>query len=128
MLQERVERRFLVRSGPDVGGVELTRNSDQLLEVLEPALGLDRTLGLERVAVADVVEQRVEQVADGNAFGRPLAQGREHACEPPECRDRRLAEPRDRLRVERDLEYRLAGRLRVAEDAADRRLAEAALR
>ena len=45
-------------------GVELARDADQLLEVLDPALGLDRALGLERLDVAALVEHRLEQLGD----------------------------------------------------------------
>ena len=64
LLQEDVEA-VLVGLG---GGVELARDLDELLQVLEAALGLDRALGLERVEVARLVQQRLEQVADRDAL------------------------------------------------------------
>ena len=54
--------------------VELARDLDELLQVLEAPLGLDRALGLERVDVARLVEQRLQQVADGHALLRAVAQ------------------------------------------------------
>ena len=46
-----------------VDGLELVGGADQLGQVLEPALGLDRVLGLELGDVAAAVEQRLEHRA-----------------------------------------------------------------
>jgi hypothetical protein len=56
-------------------GVELPRHPDQLLEVLDPPLGLDRALGLERLQVARVVEHGLEHLGHrgrGLTLGDPL--------------------------------------------------------
>ena len=67
-------------------GVELARDADQLLEVLDPALGLDRALGLERLDVAGLVQDRLEQLGHRAAALGALAQG-----------GHRLGEAADRL-------------------------------
>ena len=58
LLQEHVQRVLLRGSA----GVELAPDLDQLLEVLDAPLGLDRALGLQRLDVAGLREQRLEQI------------------------------------------------------------------
>src|SRR5207248_9426856 len=58
--QEGVERVFARRGA----GIELAAHLDELLEVLDPALRLDRALGLQRLDVAGSLEQRLDQLAD----------------------------------------------------------------
>ena len=87
LLQEEVE-------GVVLGaGVELARDLDQLLEVLDAPLRLDRALGLERVEVAGLVQDRVEQVADRDLLLGALAQEGHRGHEALEGPDRRRAEP-----------------------------------
>ena len=52
-----------------VARVELARDADQLVEVLEPAPCLDRPLLAQRLAVAGVVERALEQLGDRGAVG-----------------------------------------------------------
>ena len=54
--------------------VVLARDLDELLEVLDAALRLDRALGLERVEVARLAQHLLEQVADRRAGLGALAQ------------------------------------------------------
>ena len=89
-LQEDVERVVLLLGG----GVELARDLDELGEVLLAALGLDRALGLQRVDVARVVQQRLEQVADRHALLDALAQPLHRVHEAPQRLDRGGAEAR----------------------------------
>ena len=51
-------------SSPAAGRVVLARDADELLEVLDPALRLDRPLGLERVEVAGLAQRLLEHLAD----------------------------------------------------------------
>ena len=52
-------------SSPGRGrGVELAADLDELLEVLDPPLRLDRALGLQRLDVAGPCEHRLEQLGD----------------------------------------------------------------
>ena len=62
--RKHVERRPRRRAR---GGVELAADLDELLEVLDAPLGLDRALGLERLDVAGLREQRLEQLGDRRA-------------------------------------------------------------
>ena len=58
-------------SSPSAGGrVELAPHLDQLLEVLDAPLRLDRALGLERLDVAALGQQRLEQLGDRGAASR----------------------------------------------------------
>jgi hypothetical protein len=59
LLEEHVER--VARLGR--GGVELARHLHELLQVLQAALRLDRPLGLERLDVAGLLQQRLQEVA-----------------------------------------------------------------
>ena len=58
LLQELADRALLGQR------VVLARDPHELLEVLQPPLRLDRPLGLERVEVAGLAQQLVQQVAD----------------------------------------------------------------
>ena len=49
--------------------VVLRRRGHELLQVLDPALGLDRPLRVERIQIARLVQQRVEQLGDGTVLG-----------------------------------------------------------
>ena len=59
LLQEAGEAR-LVR-----GCLVLLGHADELLEVLDPALRLDRALGLERVEVAGALEHALDELGHG---------------------------------------------------------------
>ena len=54
--------RKLERFGSRSGGLVLLRDADELLEVLDPALGLDRALRLERVEVAAPLEHALDEL------------------------------------------------------------------
>ena len=117
-----------VRSSPPPGcDVELARDADELLEVLDPPLRLDRPLGLERVEVA------ASRAASPRAARRPTRRRRRSRrrsmvdMKRPSAFDRRLAERRHRLGVRGHLPRRDAHRLRVGEHARERRLPDAAL-
>ena len=135
LLQELLERRLLAvaLAGPRrveraaARRVVLAGDADQLLEVLEPALGLDRPLLLERVEVADLVQGVVEQVADLGAVGA-VAQLLHRLHEATDRLDRRRAESRNVLRRARDVEDRLADRVGVRDDPTLRGLADPAPR
>ena len=90
---------------------------DQLLEVLHAPLGLERALGLERVEVAGVVEDRLEELGDGVALG-PLAQAGHDGREARDGLDRRGAKPRHGLGARHDVPDVLARRVDVGQDAA----------
>ena len=66
-LLEELGQRRLARDVPR--GVVLGGDVDELLEVLDPALRLDRPLGLERLQIAGLLEHLLEQPATG-ALGR----------------------------------------------------------
>jgi hypothetical protein len=121
LLQEEVERVVLG------AGVELARDLDELLEVLDAPLRLDRPLGLERVEVAGLVQHGVEQIADRHLLLGALAQEGHRRHEALEGPHRRRAEPGHRARVGRRLPHRHAHRLRVLEHARERRLPDPAL-
>ena len=63
-LQELLERGQLGVALERAVGVELGGDADQLLEVLDPPLGLDRPLGPQRVEVAAALQQRPQQLGD----------------------------------------------------------------
>ena len=67
----------------------------ELLEVLDPALRLDRPLGLERLEVAGLVQHLLEQLADGRAAVRALLQPLHRRHEAVERLARRRAERGD---------------------------------
>ena len=73
--------------------VELAGRGDQLVEVLEPALGLDRPLGPQRVPVPGLVQQLVEQLRDRPPRLRALAQPAHRVHEARERLARRGREP-----------------------------------
>ena len=75
LLEELLERRDLALALELAVGVELAGDADQLLEVLDPALGLDRALRLERLDVAGLVQHRLEQLGDAARASRPARAG-----------------------------------------------------
>ena len=96
-LQELLERRELGWSLDLAVGVELRRDADQLLEVLDPALGLDRALGPQRVEVAGALQQSPRS---SSATGAALELGAElldQLDEAADRLDRRGAQPRHLL-------------------------------
>ncbi len=109
-------------------GVELARGVDELLEVLLAALRLDRALGLERVEVAGVVEQRLEQVRDRDVLLGEVAERRHRLHEDPERAHRRLAEARHRAGVGGGLPDRDPHRRGVADDVREGLVADPATR
>src|SRR3954451_9598311 len=122
LLQEEVE-------GVVLGaGVELARDLDQLLEVLDASLSLDRALGLECVQVAGLVQDRVEQVADRDLLLGALAQEGHGGHEALEGPHRRRAQTGHLARRSRGVPDRDAHRLGVVEHARQRRLADPAPR
>ena len=116
------------------GRVVLARHAHELLEVLEPALRLDRALGLERLGVAGLLERLGQQVAHAGAALGALAQALHHRHEAPHRLDRRRRQARHRLGLGGHVPDRLADRVRVADepplrggaDAAPRRVHDAA--
>ena len=62
---------------------ELASRPDQLAEVLDPPVGLDRVLGFELGEVAGLVDRRLQQVAGPDALGP------DHRAEPVEQVDER---------------------------------------
>ena len=96
------------------GGVVLARHAHQLLEVLEPALRLDRALRLKGLGVAALLERLGEQVADPRAALHALAQPLHHGHEAAHGLDRRGREAGNRLGLGRHVPDRLPDRVRVA--------------
>src|SRR4051794_2257525 len=86
-------------SAPSSARASNSRDLDELLEVLDAPLRLDRPLGLERVDVARLAEDRLEEVADRHALLRPLAQAGHRLHEPSERPLRRGAQPRHGRRL-----------------------------
>src|ERR687898_1662322 len=113
LLEERLRAALLAAAGL---GVELARDADELLEVLDPPLRLDRPLGLERVDVAGLAQGLLEQLAD-RCLLRPLPQALHRRHEPAERLDGRLAERGHGLRVGGHVPRRGADRVRVREHA-----------
>ena len=74
-------------------GVELPGDADQLLEVLDPSLGLDGALGLQRLDVPRVAQDRLEQLGHRSVALGALAQARHRVGEPDDRLQRRRAEP-----------------------------------
>ena len=87
--------------GSSAWRVVLARDADELLEVLEPALGLDRPLGLQRVGVAGLGERLLEQVADRRGAVGALAQALHHRHEAVHRLDRGRARARGCPRASR---------------------------
>ena len=144
LLQEDFERVLAI------GGrrVELAAHLDELLEVLDPALGLDRALGLERLHIARLRQHRFEQPRDRARRGGAIAtteqsianraralRRRLHTCdraqllhrvhEAPQRLHRGRAEAGDLLGLRGGIPDGLAERLGVADDARERRLPDA---
>ena len=112
-------------------GVELAGDADQLLEVLDPPLGLDRPLRLERVEVAALGEDRLEQLGDGaGAVGGlgALAQAAHRLGEPAHRLQRRGAQAGHPLGLGEHVPDVLAGGVRVREQPRLGRLADPAAR
>ena len=112
LLEELLDRALLG------GGVVLARHAHELLEVLEPALRLDRALGLERLGVAGLLERLREQVADP---APPSARSRRRSMtdmKRPTALIAADAEARHRVGLGRDVPDRLADRVRVAHEPA----------
>ena len=80
-----------------------TRDVDELLEVLDPSLRLDRPLGLERLEVAGLAQHLLEQLGDRRRRLGPLAQHVHRAHEAPQRLDRGRAEPGHLLGLGRQL-------------------------
>ena len=108
--------------------VELAADADELLEVLDAALRLDRPLGSQRVHVAGLGEHLLDQVADLGARVDALAQPLHRRHEAVDRLVRGGAEPGDVLGHERDVEDGLAHRVRVGDDAGLGRVADPAPR
>ena len=121
LLQELAEARAL-------GGVDvvLARDPHELLEVLQAALGLDRALGLERVAIPGVVEQVVEDLRDGRVRLHALAQALHRVHEAIQRLARRLRQPRHL--AARGVPHGQPGVVGVGQHAAQRRLPDPAPR
>ena len=125
-------------SSPSAGGrVELPAHLDELLEVLDPALGLDRALGLERLDVAASGENGLHELADRDRLrgllGGAAAVRRKPAeaaqlvhrvHEAAERLHRGGAEARDLLGLARHLPHGQAERGGVRRDAGERRRAD----
>ena len=109
-------------------GVELARDADELLEVLDPPLCLEGPLGFERLEIAAAGEHRLEQLADRRATPRQLAQLRHRVHEARECADRGAAQPRHAIGRRCDLPYRLTQRRRVRDHPRERGLPDPAPR
>ena len=96
--EELLERRVLALLALDLAvDVELAGDAHELLQVLHAPFGLERALGLERVEVARVVEDRLEELGDRVALG-PLAQAGHDGGEARDGLDRRGAQARARTR------------------------------
>src|SRR5215210_5185031 len=107
--------------------VELGCDADQLLEVLDPALGFDRALGSQRVEVAGALQERLEQVRDRSA----LELGAELLDQLGEAGDRLDGggpESGHGLGLARHLPDRAAGGIRVRAEPALARVADPAPR
>ena len=108
--------------------VVLARDADELLEVLEPALGLDRALGLERVEVAGLGERLLEQVADRRAASARSRSRSIVDMKRPTALTAAAPRPGIVLGRARDVPDRLADRVRVRDDPRLRGVADAAPR
>ena len=97
--------------------VVLARHAHELLQVLEPPLGLDRALGLERRQVTGVLERLLKQVAHRGLVGA-VAQALHRVHEATHRLDRRRPQPWYVLGGHRDVEDRLAHRVRVRGEPA----------
>ena len=116
--EELLERRVLALLPLDLAvDVELARDAHELLQVLHPPLGLERALGFQRVEVARVVEDRLEQLGDRVALGSLTKAGHDGG-ETRDRLDRRRAQPRHGLGPRHDVPDVLARRVDVGEDAA----------
>ena len=123
LLEEAIER------GPSSArGVVLLAHLDQLLEVLDPPLGLDRALGLQRLDVAGAGEHLLEHLPDAGSRLGEVAKARHRLHEPGERLDGRGPRPRYLFRRGRHLEHGLAGRVRVGDHSRQRRLPDPASR
>ena len=110
------------------GGVVLAGHAHELLEVLEPALRLDRALRLERLGVAGLLERLGEQVAHARAALNALAQPLHHGHEAAHGLDRGGSEAGNGLGLGRHVPDRLPDRVRVADQPSLRRRPDAAPR
>ena len=107
-LQELLERRQLGLALERAVGVELGGDPDQLLEVLDPPLGLDRALGPQRVEVAERSSSASQQLGDGARLELG-AQLLDQLDEAADRLDRGGAQARDRLGLARHLPDRAPG-------------------
>ncbi len=112
---------------PLAGGVVLARHAHQLLEVLEPYLGLHRALRPQRLGVARLLERLRKQVSHPGPTIDALAQALHHGHEAADGLDRRRGQAGDRLGARRDVPDRLAQRVGVPGEPPLRRRADAAL-
>ena len=120
LLQEHVER---VRAGRSAR-VELAADLHELLQVLDPALGLDRAFCFERLDVARLGEDRFEQVSNRDALLGALAQRGHCRHEALVGPDRRGPQPRHGGGLGRRVPDRDPHRLSVRRHARLRRLAD----
>ena len=102
---------------------------DELLEVLDAPLGLDRPLGLEGVKVAGLAQDRLEQVADRDAVARRARAGRpSSSMKRPKARCAAVPRPGHAPGLGGGVPDRDAHRVRVREHARERGLPDPAPR